>query len=252
MWLYLVGCWLILFYAYSEVKAQPVGSIYDSIAAHIGRQLPVLFSVVAVSWDTLSSVDGVATDPWRFRRDPATSQQVNRYIQHNLLMEMQGTETAQNTANLLKNNPPRRRLSQMLRSSGYADDDVADVLMGSLLVLWQLVHQQPILPNPRGGGRIIRDSLRKAIEMKRWIFPMGDLQKQALAEAYGGVAMLIAMQLRQASQEWQSAEARQSAARADLLANILFGLQLSECRITDAGLEWINRTHRPDFTEGDP
>lgn len=123
--------------------------------------------------------------------------------------------------------------AQLLRSAGFSPDDLADVLMGYLVISWEVVSGEDSR-RYASGYAVVRDRLRSSLAADPRIGRMTDADKQQLAETMGTLAILAAVTRDGLKQNGQTDKlpALQEGVRR---AGQTFGVDFRQLAFTNAG-----------------
>ena len=89
----------------------------------------------------------------------------------------------------LDNGQLRASFARLLQSAGFSSGNLADVLMGYLVISWEVVNDEDSRPHAAGYA-VVRDRLRESLGSDQRIARMTDVDKQQFAETLEVLAML--------------------------------------------------------------
>lgn len=134
---------------------------------------------------------------------------------------------------VLDNGELRGTFARLLRSAGFSPNDLADVLMGYLVISWEVVSGEDSRRHAPGYA-VVRDRLRESLGADPRIARMTDGDKQQFAETLEVLAILAAATrdgLRQNGQSDKLAALQEGVRRAGQNLGVDFG----QLAFTDAG-----------------
>lgn len=140
-----------------------------------------------------ASGEARAADPGalRFTPSPQVSEDLARLFAENLAPALAAGFGEAELLAVLRGGDLQRGFAQAAAPYGLSDRDMADVMTGHLLLLWQVVNDDPSEPPPEGVAAI-RTNLREALAAAPWPPLLDDAQKQRFSETLVLGSMLIA------------------------------------------------------------
>ncbi|MCW6537728.1 DUF6683 family protein [Sphingomonas lycopersici] len=126
----------------------------------------------------------------KFRSSAAVTAQTNHRILAALKQNSPKTDT-RNFEHVLNNGELRGTFARLLQSAGFSSNDLADVLMGYLVISWEVVNDEDSRLHVAGYA-IVRNRLRESLGADPRIARLTDGDKQQFAETLEVLAILAA------------------------------------------------------------
>lgn len=125
-----------------------------------------------------------------FTSSPTVTAQTNGHILAALRQNSPDIDTTALKRNL-DNGQLRGSFARLLQSAGFSSSNLADVLMGYLVISWEVVNDEDSRRHAAGYAAV-RDRLRESLGADQRVARMTDADKQQFAETLEVLAMLAA------------------------------------------------------------